>query len=177
MSKKIAVLIGSVREGSNTKAAAGFIGDSLIKAGFSLEIVDPKNFALFFPGQDGYETESKKVQGRLSSCEGVVMVTPEYDGTFSAVMKLLIEYMGYPSVLAGKPVALFGVAGGKVGAVKSLEHLRGVCGSTGMLVLPNSFSVANIHSVISDGKITDLEQADLFNQPAKELLSYFENKS
>ena len=75
MSKKIAVLIGSVREGSNTKAAAKLIGNYLVQSEYSLEIVDPKKFQLFFPGQDGYEEESKSLQGRLKNCDGVVMVT------------------------------------------------------------------------------------------------------
>ena len=52
---------------------------------------------------------------------GVVLATPEYHGSFSSVMKLMIENLGFPSVLAGKSVALLGVAGGSIGAIKSLE--------------------------------------------------------
>ena len=37
-------------------------------------------------------------------------------------MKLVIENLGFPSVLAGKPVALLGMAAGAIGAIKSLEH-------------------------------------------------------
>jgi len=40
------------------------------------------------------------------------LATPEYDGSLSSVMKLVIENLGFPSVLAGKPVALMGVGGG-----------------------------------------------------------------
>ena len=54
----------------------------------------------------------------------MVLATPEYHGSFSSVMKLLIENMGFPSVLAGKPISLLGVAAGRIGAIKSLENLR-----------------------------------------------------
>jgi hypothetical protein len=42
----------------------------------------------------------------------------------SAMIKLCIESMGFPSVMAGKPVALPGVAAGRIGAIKSIEQLR-----------------------------------------------------
>ena len=50
----------------------------------------------------------------------------------------MIENMGFPSVLAGKPVSLLGVAAGRIGAIKSLESLRGVCSHIGAIVLPRT---------------------------------------
>ena len=38
--------------------------------------------------------------------DSVVLATPEYHGSFSSVMKLVIENLGFPSALQGKPVAL-----------------------------------------------------------------------
>jgi hypothetical protein len=56
---------------------------------------------------------------------GVVRAPPEYHGSFCAMIKLIIENLGFPSAIAGRPVALLGVAAGRIGAIKSLEHLRG----------------------------------------------------
>ena len=39
----------------------------------------------------------------------VVLATPEYHGSFSSVMKLMIENLGFPSVLEGKSVVHFSV--------------------------------------------------------------------
>ena len=64
------------------------------------------------------------------------MATPEYHGSLAAMMKLIIENLGFPSVLAGKPVALRGAAAGRIGALKSLEQLRGVCSHVGGIVVP-----------------------------------------
>ena len=78
---------------------------------------------------------------------GVVLATPEYHGSFSSVMKLMIENLGFPSVLAGKTVALLGVAAGSIGAIKSLEHLRGVVSHAGGIALPLPVSVTNVQRV------------------------------
>jgi len=72
------------------------------------------------------------------------------------VIKLVIESLGFPSALAGKPNALLGVAAGQIGAVKSLEALRSVCSHVGAIVLPGPVSVANVRAVFDDdGSIRD----------------------
>jgi len=71
-------------------------------------------------------------------------------------MKLVIENLGFPSVLAGKPVALLGVAAGTIGAIKSLEHLRGVVSHVGGHALPLPISIANVQKVFDrEGHIVD----------------------
>lgn len=65
-------------------------------------------------------------------------------------MKLTIENLGFPSPLAGKPVALLGVAAGQIGAIKSLEQLRSVCSHVGALVLPGGVSVARVNQMFDE---------------------------
>ena len=71
---------------------------------------------------------------------GVILSTPEYHGSYSSVIKRVIENLGFPSARHKKPVALLGVAAGRIGAIKSLEHLQGICVHVGALVLPASAS-------------------------------------
>ena len=92
----------------------------------------------------------------VQNASGIVIATPEYHGGFSAMTKLVIENLGFPSVLQGKPVALLGVAAGRIGAIKSLEQLRGVCSHTGAIVLPISVSIAGVQGAFDEqGNCTD----------------------
>ncbi|MBZ5592608.1 MAG: NAD(P)H-dependent oxidoreductase [Acidobacteriia bacterium] len=100
-----------------------------------------------FPGTDPNSPGTKELQRMVSQATGVVLVTPEYHGSFSSVMKLVIENLGFPSALVGKPVALLGVAAGTIGAIKSLEHLRGVVSHVGGIALPLPISIANVQKV------------------------------
>lgn len=53
-------------------------------------------------------------------------------------------------------MGLLGVAAGRIGAIKSLESLRGVFPHTGAIVLPGPISVAGVHTVFdADGKCLD----------------------
>src|SRR5262249_26692430 len=103
----------------------------------------------------------------------VVLATPEYHGSLSSVMKLVIENLGFPSVLAGKPVALLGVAAGSIGAIKSLEQLRSIASHIGAIVLPLPVSVANVQQVFdSSGHVLDPAVEKLVRSLARSLMDY-----
>src|SRR5438094_9301607 len=147
---------GSVRPGNFTSKALALVVDEIRKhPEVALEVPDLASARLPFPGQAPTD-DAKRIQKMISEATGVILATPEYHGSFSSVMKLLIENLGFPSVLAGKPVALLGVAAGQIGAIKSLEHLRGVVSHIGGLALPLPISIANVQKVIdSNGRIVD----------------------
>ena len=66
--------------------------------------------------------------------------------------KLIIQNLLFPSVLAGKPMVILGVAAGSTGAIKSLEQLRCVLSHISATVLPGPVSVASVGNVFdSDG--------------------------
>jgi FMN reductase len=119
------------------------------------------------------DARADELQSAVRGATGVVLATPEYHGTFSSVMKLAIENLGFPSVLAGKPVALLGVAAGRIGAIKSLEHLRGVVSHVGGIVLPGPVSVAGVQDHFdADGRVTDEQIEASIRSVATNLLGY-----
>lgn len=159
---QIAVLIGSVRPASNTAKAAAVLEQELARAapGVTIDRIDPRQLPLSIPGLESQAAVlgplEQQLRARVANAQGVVLVTPEYDGSYSAVLKILIEYLGYPSVLAGKPVTLVGVASGRIGAVRALEHLRGCCLGIGAVVMPHAPSIAAVHHAFDrDGQCLD----------------------
>ena len=173
---RIVVINGSVRPGNYTSMASAYVVDELRKhPKVSVEEVHPAELNLPFPGADPHSPNTKKLQQIVAQATGVVLVTPEYHGSFSSVMKLVIENLGFPSVLAGKPVALLGVAAGAIGAIKSLEHLRGVVSHIGGHALPLPISIANVQKVFDrDGHVVDPSAEKMLRQVATSLLGYIE---
>lgn len=77
------------------------------------------------------------------------------------------------SSLAGKPVALLGVASGRRGAVKALEHLRGVCCHLGAIPVPGAVSVAQVHRIFdAAGRWVDADVARLTVRLADALVTF-----
>ncbi len=148
---RIVTILGTVRPGNMTGKALALVNDELRKRPeVTLEYIDPANLHLAPPGMAIDLSSTQTLRNAVNRATGVILATPEYHGSFSSVMKLVIENLGFPSVLAGKPVALLGVAAGAIGAVKSLEQLRSVCSHVGAIVLPSVVSVASVNSVFDE---------------------------
>ncbi len=153
---RIVVVQGSVRPGNYTAKAVALVLDELQKSGVAVELLDPTDMNLALPGKPGGEEAAAKLQDAVKGATGVVLATPEYHGSFSSGMKLVIDNLGFPSSLGGKPIALVGVAAGVIGAIKALEHLRSVCSHVGAIVLPGPVSVAGVMKVFDeDGNCLD----------------------
>jgi chromate reductase len=173
---RIVVINGSLRPGNYTAMASSLVVDELRKhPKVSVDVIDPGILHLPFPGVDPNSAATQQLQNAVRAATGVVLVTPEYHGSFSSVMKLVIENLGFPSVLAGKPVALVGVAAGSIGAIKSLEHLRGVVSHIGAIVLPLPISIANVQKVFDrEGRVLEPAVEKLVRQAAGNILGYIE---
>jgi chromate reductase len=174
---RIVVIKGSIRPGNYTNMASALVVDELRKQdNIAVSVIDPAEWKLPFPGTNPDSPATKALQAEVNGATGVILATPEYHGSFSSVMKLVIENLGFPSVLAGKPVGLLGVAAGSIGAIKSLEQLRGVCSHIGAIVLPLPISVANVQTVFDrEGRCLDPAVEKLVRSVGTNLLAYIRN--
>lgn len=169
---RIAVLTGSVRPGNYTSMAAALVIDELRSEGVEVDLVDLARVDLAPPGLGDTE-DARHMQEIVRGATALVLATPEYHGGLSSVMKRAVENMGFPSVMAGKPVALLGVAAGRIGAIKSLEMLGSICSHVGCIVLPGPVSVAEVRKVFDpDGKPLDAGVEKRVRGLAHSLLDY-----
>lgn len=171
---RIVLINGSVRPGNYTSMASALVVDELRKnPKVTVEVINPAELNLPFPGVNPNAEGTRKLKEAVKNATAVILATPEYHGSLSSVMKLVIENLGFPSVLAGKTVALLGVAAGSIGAIKSLEQLRSIASHIGAFVLPMPVSIANVQKVFdSEGHVLDPAVDKLIRSLAKSLLDY-----
>ncbi len=171
----IVSIVGTSRPNNYTSHALAVVNAELIALGHTLDVFDAREMKLSFPGEKPTD-DAKRLKEAVEKCSGVVLATPEYHGSFSAMTKLIIENLGFPSVLSGKPIALVGVAAGRIGAIKSLEQLRGVCAHVGAIVLPGAISIAGVRAAFDEnGNCTDEGAATALRGIAASLTSFIEN--
>ncbi len=170
---RIVAAAGSVRPRNFTSKALALVLDEFRQhQDVTLNVVDPASTELRAPGT-GESADGKKIKQLVSNATGLVLATPEYHGSYSSVIKLLIENLGFPSTMAGKPVALLGVAAGQIGAIKALEHLRSVCSHIGAVVLPGPVSVAGVQKLFDEeGRCLDAAIEKRIRGVATSLLDY-----
>jgi len=173
----IVAIKGSVRPNNYTAKALDLIVAELSQHDYaSVQVMDPATLHLPLPGLDDQGSGAETLRTAVAEATGIILATPEYHGGFSSVMKLVIENLGFPSLLAGKPIALLGVAAGQIGAIKSLESLRSVCSHVGAIVLPGPVSVAGVQALFDEeGQCLDASIERRIRSVATNLLDYIQD--
>lgn len=123
---KLLGISGSLRNGSyNTallKAAA-----RLVPEGSSLEIATLHGIPLYNADDEadgGIPAEVEALKERIAESDGLVIATPEYNGSMPGVLKNAIDWLSRPPkdinrVFGRRPVALMGASPGAKGTILS----------------------------------------------------------
>jgi NAD(P)H-dependent FMN reductase len=171
----IVSISGTSRPENFTSLAQAIVNDELRRKGLEPVVLDARNLALPFPGHPS-TPDSEHLRACVRDATAVILATPEYHGSFCAMTKLIIENLGFPSVLAGKPMALVGVAAGRIGAIKSLEQLKGICSHVGAIVVPGAVSIAGVRGAFDeDGRCTDPGAEQALQGVADSLLEFMKD--
>ncbi len=124
----IAVLVGSLRKESFNLALAKGI-ESLAPEGVNFVYAD-MNLPLYNQDLEAdFPAKAMELKKVIEQADGVLFVTPEYDRSFSGVMKNAIDWASRPwgqSSFAGKPAAIVGASIGALGASQAQSQLRSV---------------------------------------------------
>ncbi|MDI2129253.1 NADPH-dependent FMN reductase [Yinghuangia seranimata] len=127
---KLAVVVGSTRGGRfGPTVAAWFAGHAARHGGFDVDVVDLVDTPLpaAMPGFDGPSADDAallaEVSPRLAAADAFVVVTPEYNHSFPAALKHLIDL--HFTEWQAKPVG-FVAYGGMAAGLRAVEQLRQV---------------------------------------------------
>ncbi|WP_052848288.1 NADPH-dependent FMN reductase [Streptomyces avicenniae] len=118
---KVALIIGSVREGRFGTVVARWFADLAARhGGIDVDIVDLADTPLALTMRGGGHEE---LGARLTAADAFVVVTPEYNHSFPAGLKNMIDW--YNHEWHAKPVG-FVSYGGLSGGLRAVEQLRTV---------------------------------------------------
>ena len=125
--RKVAVLVGSLRNGSFTRRLADALR-AMQPAGLDLEVVEIRDLPLY--DQDGEESPPQPwidFRARVRAADAVLFLTPEYNRSIPGALKNAIDVGSRPygkSVWSGKPCAVVSNSPGAIGGFGANHHLR-----------------------------------------------------
>lgn len=119
---RLALLIGSTREGRFADRIVDWAREGIGRhPAFDLDVIDPKGFSLPAHFPSGVHEGLGEMQRRLEQADAILIVTPEYNHSFPAVLKLVIDVTG--EAWKAKPAAFISY-GGVSGGLRAVEQLR-----------------------------------------------------
>ncbi|CAL9305475.1 NADPH-dependent FMN reductase [Streptomyces sp. SudanB182_2057] len=127
---RVAVIVGSVREGRQGRAVTDWFLATAAQAGpdLAFDVIDlaEVDLPLVLPGRGGTPAPGaaaalREVSPRLAAADAFVVVTPEYNHSFPAALKNLLDW--HLREWQAKPVG-FVSYGGLGGGLRAVEQLR-----------------------------------------------------
>lgn len=173
MKAKILAFAGSTRSESFNKKLIHIAAEGARKTGAELTLIDLRDFPL--PLYDGdLESESgipehgQKLKALLKEHHGFLISSPEYNSSFSGVLKNVIDWTSRPEAnesalacYAKKVIGLVSASPGALGGLRGLAQLRQVLGNINAIVVPEQKSISAAHEAFDEnGKLKSSRDRD-----------------
>ena len=141
MSVRILALVGSLRAGSHNRQLAE-AAVKLAPEGAEVNLFEGLAEIPFYNEdidvEGGVPAAAARLREAANAADGLILFTPEYNGTIPAVLKNAIDWLSRPygaGAFGGKPVAVIGTAFGQYGGVWAQDEARKAVGIAGANVI------------------------------------------
>jgi len=133
--------------GKHTDEKINLIKLSEVDPGF----IHPKMYEAEFQHPDLTKIQDEQI----IPADKWILVSPEYNGSYSGIGKVFVDSLSirrYAETFKGKKLALVGVATGRAGNLRGLDHLTTSFNYLGMNVFPNRLPLSNIaNHMVAEG--------------------------
>lgn len=161
---KILIILGSTRQGRQGEKVASWIYDIAKSHGeIEVELADLGQWRLPIfdspipPSRSKGNYADDTVQRwsqKISKSDGFIIVTPEYNHGYPAVLKNAIDHLY--TEWNEKPVAFVGYSTGQSGGIRAVEQLRQVVIELQMMPLRESIFIPSLQRVFDEnGQMND----------------------
>jgi FMN reductase len=168
---KFTGMAGSLRPNSYSQQALQLAAQRLQVLGADVEILDLRTLNLpFCRGGGDYSdyTDVAKLQTAFQEADGFILVTPEYHGSVSGVLKNALDLMSFDQ-LDGKVAGLISVLGGQSNS-NALNDLRTILRWVHSWVIPEQVAIGQVWKAFSeDGKLLDEKLSQRMDEFAQSL--------
>jgi NAD(P)H-dependent FMN reductase len=154
---RVLVIPGSTRKESYNRKLAMAAAAALREAGLEVSFTDLRDFPMpLYDGdveaEHGLPDTAKKLKHELRTHDAFVFASPEYNGSFPAVLKNAIDWATRPespgerstAVFRGKTAALLSASPGPGGGKRGLRHLRELLEMIGVNVLEKQLTIGRV---------------------------------
>ncbi len=165
----ITIISGSSRGDNNTKKVALEYQRLLKEKGEISGLLSLDEISVVYRDPKFVEMELEF----LIPAEKFIIITPEYNGSYPGILKLMIDNTDVVKSWWYKKVLLTGVSTGRAGNLRGMEHLTGSLLHMKMIVHFNRLPISLINKLMnSHNQFTDEATLKAINTQLDEFLSF-----
>jgi chromate reductase len=176
----ITIISGTDRPNSNALRVATFVQRKLTSLGVLSQVIDLQDFPLqdVIGGNYGKKIPSiESFNEPILNSDGIIMVIPEYNGSFPGIFKLFIDYLPFPGAFKGMPIAFIGEASGTFGALRAVEQAQMVAAYRNAFLFPERVFITRVNENFdSETGLKVPLQAQLMDEMIKNFADFVEQR-
>lgn len=162
----IPVLLGATRPGRKSDRVARYLRRKLDARAITGPLIDLRDYDIphytasaraLDPLPDGIA----RLGEALQMADGLLIVTPEYNGSYPGVLKDALDLFG-KGEFGRKPVAIATTSSGDFGGTNVLQLLRLYMSRVGALPVPTQFTVQRVQDAFTEEGTPTGEQTEKF---------------
>ncbi|MBK6392251.1 MAG: NAD(P)H-dependent oxidoreductase [Saprospiraceae bacterium] len=154
------IIHGTNRQASQSKPISDFVFEySKSRYEEKVELLDLTNIKMnAFESVSMYEKDTISAEithikdTLLIPSTKMVFIAPEYNGSFPGILKLFIDACSVKDARDSfyhKKACLIGVASGRAGNLRGMDHLTSILMYMNMIVFPNRLPISKIESLLN----------------------------
>lgn len=171
----ISVICGTHRPQNQTLAVVNKYADILKKMGEEVKILKmddlPENFMVTNTFGEPSHGLDEIVEEYITPADKFVFIAPEYNGSYPGILKVFLDTV-HPRMWKGKKAALVGVASGRAGNLRGMDHLTDVLHYLRVEVFSLKIPISRLDTLLSNGEVVDMDTLKVLENQAEEFLGF-----
>lgn len=178
----ITIISGTNRKNSKTSIVAQHYADSIRpKTTQTVHLISLEEIQDDLLHTDMYNPEAMKDRLRelqdnaILPSDKFIFVIPEYNGSYPGIVKLFLDAISirkYKGNFVGKKALLVGVASGRAGCLRGMDHLSGTLNHVGVTVHPNKLPLSSIESLLDENQQLKEDVTPVINKQIEAFLEF-----
>jgi len=165
----IPLILGTARQGRESEHVARFVLEQTKKrAGVETEIIDVRTLPMRLDDA-GEQMKDPKFSATIERCDGLIIVTPEYNHSFPGLLKHALD-MNLKEYIH-KAVGICGVSAGPLGGARVIENILPVMRELGLVTIFEDVNFGKVGTLFDEsGNLLDQNYVRRFDKFLNELL-------
>lgn len=175
---KINILSGTDRPNSNALKVSSFVANMFRELDVITKVHSLEDFPLADVAGGRYGDDITSVQRfneAVLSGDGLVIVTPEYNGGFPGILKLFIDYLPFPEAFEKYPLCFIGEAAGYFGALRPVEQLQAIASYRKAHIYPERLFIPRVNKEFDEDEgLRDDFKSELLQSQVEGFITFTE---
>ena len=175
----IVIISGTNRPGSNTRKVTARVEAIYKSLGVRTQLLDLAEMPaeIFSPASYAEKPAGfSRFTDAILASDGLVVVTPEYNGGIPGVLKYFIDMLPFPESFERRPACFIGLAAGIWGALRPVEQLQAIFGYRNAYIFPERVFMPGIGKLLDEsGQFSNPDMEKRLEKQASGFIKFVEN--